>query len=150
MADIFQNLVDSSHPHYHSERYRQELDDIERDLESILNGKYVAETHRRAPTANLSIEDMDFFDLEAYRLAALIYLERVSGNLSGTSSKIDRWANSAFNLLENLGSLKHSFPIFIIGCEARTDEQRLVILDCIQRNQSFLPSATMDMVHDML
>lgn len=150
MADIFENVVDSSHPAYHSETYRKELADIEHGLESIFNGKNVPEKEHRYPSAIQSLQDVDYFDLEMYRLAALIYLERASKNLSGPSPKIDAWANAAFRALKVLGTMKHSFPIFIIGCEARTDEQRRVILDCIQNNKNVRFTSPMQMVHEML
>ncbi|KAK0385527.1 hypothetical protein NLU13_6707 [Sarocladium strictum] len=150
MADIFESVVDSSHPAYHSETYRKELADIEHGLESIFNGKNVPEQEHRYPSAIQSLQDVDYFDLEMYRLAALIYLERASNNFSGPSPKIDAWANAAFRAFKVLGTMKHSFPIFIIGCEARTDEQRRVILDCIQNNKNVRLTSPMQMVHEML
>lgn len=150
MADIFENLVDSSHPKYHDEAYRKELVGLERTLESILNGKYGPETCRQEFKELVTTKDHDYAALEMYRLASLIYLERASRNFSGTSDKIDHWLSLAFNLLQLPLRMKHSFPMFIIGCEARTDEKRIIILDSIDKSQAFRPTAAMAIVRDML
>lgn len=150
LVDVFENIVDPSHPQYHSVKYRQELKTLEGDLESILNGKHVPALSRKDLGLLKSQSDIDFATLEVYRLAALIYLERASNSFSGTSAKLSAWSSSAFKLLRTLGLLKHSFPIFIIGCEARTDEQRIVILDCIEMTQGAQPSPGMQIVQEMI
>ena len=66
-----------------------------------------------------------------FRLAALVYLERTAHNFSGQSPKLDAWTGSAFDLIASLRACKHGFPLFVFGCEARTDARRIVILDAI-------------------
>jgi hypothetical protein len=73
--------------------------------------------------------------LELYKLATLTYLERQSTNFSGQSAEIESWTNKAFPLLAQLSGLDQQFPLFILGCEARTDEQRGIILELISRTE---------------
>ncbi|KAJ2980343.1 hypothetical protein NUW58_g6967 [Xylaria curta] len=41
----------------------------------------------------------------------------------------------AFSLLSQLSSCERQFPVFILGCEARADEQRTIVLDLISRTE---------------
>lgn len=149
LADVFQNIVDSSHPQYHSVKYRKELESLEHELESILNGKHVSDTDRIDFSILKSSNHREVAILELYRLAALIYLERASRNFSGTSPKLNAWASAAFDLIIVLGYCRHGFPVFIIACEARTDEQRIIILDCLDKTQGRQPTAGMKILKDM-
>lgn len=71
--------------------------------------------------------------MDLLKLAALIYLKRASRNFSGTSPQIDAMVEKAHVLLDDLGTFNLAFPLLIIGCEARTDEQRMRILEHIER-----------------
>jgi len=73
--------------------------------------------------------------LELYKLATLIYLERQSTNFSGESAEIKSWSDKAFPLLAQLSGFDQPFPLFILGCEARTDEQRDIVLELISKTE---------------
>jgi hypothetical protein len=119
---------------YHSVKYRRELDALEYELESIFNGKHVEEDNRVDLSDVTSPSKREIAVLEIYRLATLIYLERASRNFSGSSPKLTAWANEAFDLLARLETCRHAFPIFIVACEARTDEQKIIIIDCLENS----------------
>ncbi|KAK3369619.1 fungal-specific transcription factor domain-containing protein [Lasiosphaeria ovina] len=89
-------------------------------------------------------------NLELFRLAMLIYLARMSEphhphnnnndhHHTNTNTKqrlrtqkdIDR----AFTLLAQTSACTQQFPIFILGSEARRDEQRAAVLDVIARSE---------------
>lgn len=71
--------------------------------------------------------------MELFKPAALIYLKRASRNFSGTSLQIDAMVERAYILLDSLETFNPTFPLLIIGCEARTDEQRIRILEYIEK-----------------
>jgi hypothetical protein len=71
--------------------------------------------------------------MELFKLAALIYLKRASRNFSGISPEIDMMVEKAFVLLDGLKTFNMTFPLLIIGCEARKDKQRMSILEHIER-----------------
>ncbi|KAH8175216.1 fungal specific transcription factor domain-containing protein [Sarocladium implicatum] len=150
LADIFEDVVDSSHPLYHDPAYREGLRKLEVALESTINGRYVEVKDRKDFSVLHSTEDLGLATLETYRLAALIYLERSSTNFSGRSAKLDAWADEAIKLLCTIGSNKHGFPLFVVGCEARTDEQRVAILECIEKAQGRHPFGRLLMLEEML
>lgn len=84
--------------------------------------------------------------VELYRLAIHIYVNRVSENLLGQASRTQQRIDEAFTLLSRLPSCERQFPIFILGCEARTDDQRAIILDLISRTEKNITSRSFNHV----
>ena len=72
---------------------------------------------------------------ELYRLAVLIYLERSSGNISNESSKISAWVDRGFKLLDELQACNWPLVLFIFGLEARSDAQRLKLLNLVSKSE---------------
>ncbi|KAI0111430.1 fungal-specific transcription factor domain-containing protein [Daldinia grandis] len=73
--------------------------------------------------------------MELYQLAMLVYLNRASDNLLNQAIGIQRHIERAFTIFSQLDSCVRQFPIFILGCEARRDDQRTVVLDLISRSE---------------
>ena len=67
--------------------------------------------------------------IELFKLAALIYMKRASRNFSGISPQMDAMVERAHLLLDGLEAFHPTFPLLIIGCEARNDEQRKKLLE---------------------
>jgi hypothetical protein len=72
---------------------------------------------------------------ELYQLSTLIYLTRISSTLLPLSPRAHQQITRAFTIFSTLASCDRQFPLLILGCEARTDEQRSVILDLIERTE---------------
>jgi hypothetical protein len=49
-----------------------------------------------------------------------------------TQARIQR----AFTIFETLKSCPRQLPLFILGCEARTDEERCTVLELIERTEN--------------
>ncbi|KAK0736397.1 fungal-specific transcription factor domain-containing protein [Apiosordaria backusii] len=73
--------------------------------------------------------------LELYQLALLIYLSRASNDMINQSFRTEKHIARAFSILPKLRSCDRQFPVFILGCEAKNDEYRAVILDLIARTE---------------
>ncbi|XXH02444.1 hypothetical protein Hte_008819 [Hypoxylon texense] len=78
--------------------------------------------------------------VELYQLALLVYLHQLSGKLLDEPAKTQQRIERAFALFSRIDSCERQFPVFILGCEARTDEQRAVILDLISRTEKNVSS----------
>lgn len=125
MFDMIRKPTDSL---YHSDEYENSLRCLENKITSLVPSppKDISDTMSRSSTAWVTTTDL-------LRLAALIYLKRASRNFSGTSPEIDAMVEKAHILLDDLDTCSLAFPLLIIGCEARTDEQRMRILEHIGR-----------------
>ncbi|KAK4151562.1 fungal-specific transcription factor domain-containing protein [Chaetomidium leptoderma] len=92
--------------------------------------------------------------MELYRLAMLVYLSRASDsttNLRNQSTRrTQQHIDQAFAILARLGSCDRQFPVFILGCEARSDDQRAVVLDLISRTEKGHSSRSLNLVRLLL
>ena len=88
--------------------------------------------------------------MELYRLAMLAYLSRASDNPRYLSTRTQQHIDKAFAILARLGSCDRQFPVFILGCEARSDDQRAVVLDLISRTEQGNSSRSLNLVRVLL
>ncbi|KAK8017084.1 hypothetical protein PG993_015273 [Apiospora rasikravindrae] len=73
--------------------------------------------------------------LELYRLAMLIYLNRASENALNQATKTQQRVDQGVSILSRLRFCDQQFPVFIMGCEARSDGEREAVLGLIQRTE---------------
>ncbi|KAK1760131.1 fungal-specific transcription factor domain-containing protein [Echria macrotheca] len=80
--------------------------------------------------------------LELYQLATLVYLNRAAAAAAAEfqpaaarRSRTQKHVDRAFSLIPHLETCDRQFPVFIFGCEARSDEQRAAILDLVSRTE---------------
>ena len=111
---------------YHNDEYENTLRCLERRITNIVPSAAEADISDTTSTAWAAT-------IELFKLAALIYLKRASRNFSGVSPQIDAMVERAYVLLDSLEAFNPAFPLLIIGCEARTDEQRIQILEHIEK-----------------
>ncbi|TVY37674.1 hypothetical protein LSUB1_G005727 [Lachnellula subtilissima] len=125
---MFETIRKPTDSLYHSDEYENSLRCLENRITNIvpLAPEGISDTMSGLSTVWVST-------MEIFKLAALIYLKRASRNFSGTSPQIDAMVERANILLEDLETFNPAFPLLIIGCEARTDEQRMRILEHIER-----------------
>ncbi|KAB5542476.1 fungal-specific transcription factor domain-containing protein [Coniochaeta sp. 2T2.1] len=87
--------------------------------------------------------------LELYQLALLVYINRANPKLqpaARTQQHIDR----AFELFPQVRACDRQFPVFVLGCEARGDEQRAAVLDLIARTERGVSSRSFNYVRILL
>ncbi|KAJ5570289.1 uncharacterized protein N7459_009719 [Penicillium hispanicum] len=72
---------------------------------------------------------------ELFQIATLVYLNRASGNLLDPPYETQQRIERAFTLFSQLSTCERQFPVFVLGCEARTDAERCVVLDLIARTE---------------
>jgi hypothetical protein len=113
-------------PRYVKAEYQEYLDDLRSRLENVSSR---TDAYSSSQDALQHTESL----LELTRLAGLIYLERVSRNLSGQSPKITSWTRQGLEIIAKLDSCLCPFALLILGCEADKDEDRIVILDLYAR-----------------
>ncbi|RYC62012.1 hypothetical protein CHU98_g4195 [Xylaria longipes] len=73
---------------------------------------------------------------ELYRTAVLVYIARICANKFGESRDLGPLLDRGFAQLEQMETCKRLFPVFILGCEANTDERRIMVLNLLRRTES--------------
>lgn len=126
MCFMFEMIQQPTDLQYHNDDYENTLRCLERRITNIVPSAPEASIPDTTSTAWTST-------IELFKLAALIYLKRASRNFSGISPQIDAMVERAYVLLDTLEAFNPSFPLLIIGCEARTDEQRIKIQEHIEK-----------------
>lgn len=86
----------------------------------------------------------------AFGLSVLLYLWRLTGgSRNDMSTKIASLIDEAFDYLSQLDALRHPLPMFLLGCEAQTDNQRRIILELISRTERKTSTLAMSYVKGM-
>lgn len=124
----FELIQRPTDPTYHSDEYENSLRCLENRITNTIAVAPEAKSEVTSGTSTAWLATMELF-----KLSAIIYLKRASRNFSGNSTQIDSMLERAYVLLDDLETFYPAFPLLIIGCEARTDEQRMRILEHVER-----------------
>ncbi|KAL6238510.1 hypothetical protein BDW75DRAFT_247235 [Aspergillus navahoensis] len=81
--------------------------------------------------------------LELFRLAILVYFNRMTASTLEPRLTTQARIQSALAIFATLDSCPRQFPLFIIGCEARTDEERYTVLELINRTEKTASSRSL-------
>lgn len=153
MLDIFSQIIDVvldrddprclSEDHLRSVRVLElRLDRIEqRPSEVSEQDVDVASESELARSAQLA---------ELYRLTVSIYLQRLGKGVSRTSPVLSRLVDTAFRMLESISVCERPLLLFIIALEARTDEERLIILRVLARSLEARPLGNLPLTERLI
>ncbi|KAI0968310.1 fungal-specific transcription factor domain-containing protein [Xylaria arbuscula] len=73
---------------------------------------------------------------ELFTLALLVYLGRATSDLlPELVDKTEKHIKKAFSIFPSLEYCDRQFPLFVLGCEARTEVDRTAFLDLVSRTQ---------------
>jgi hypothetical protein len=72
---------------------------------------------------------------DLHRVACLLYVNRAVHRFSGSEFRHRRLVKEGILLLTRMVTCQSAWPLFIIACEAVTDEQRLAVLDVFEQSQ---------------
>lgn len=72
---------------------------------------------------------------DIYRIAAILYLQRACP-IDGDDSTRDPYVVAAFSALETLKVPSSPWPLFVVACESQSEEQRMRILQMLDRMDS--------------
>lgn len=72
---------------------------------------------------------------EIYRIAAILYLQRACP-IDGDDSTRRSYVEDAFRALETLKVPSSPWPVFVVACESQSEEQRMIILQMLDRMDS--------------
>ncbi|KAI1157044.1 fungal-specific transcription factor domain-containing protein [Nemania diffusa] len=106
---------------------------------------------------NISVEDITQGDTdnarmnaELYKLAILVYLNRASNDALAQAAVTQRYVDQGFTQFARMESCQHQFPLFVLGLDARTDEQRVTILELISRTSQMDASRSLEQIRILM
>lgn len=125
LSEVCDTLVDPRDPRSQDESYQNQLKDLGGRVRDI-----------SVKTAIPSASDPDAaFAIELYQMATQIYLVRASQSPWEPPANIDALVEAAFEGPVQSCTCEHFFPLLILACEAQRDEQRIGIINLIERTQ---------------
>ena len=129
ISKVCDNVLNFNDPRFNSVEHVEALDRLERRL------KYATQHTEGNDPQRIRQGESAVRIAELYRLAGLIYLYRGAQRLPSSASRLKSVVDAGFATAAQLEICDRAFPIFILGCEARCDEERLLILNLIRRTQ---------------
>jgi hypothetical protein len=124
-------LLDPRDPQSQEEDYKNRLKALEWNISNLPATPSTSRTWTSTePSAGLPLE------VEVYQVATLIYLARASQSPWEASTKLESLIDRAFTVPTQAHFCTHFFPLFVLSCEARTDEQRIAVLNLLARTET--------------
>jgi hypothetical protein len=125
LSEACDTLLDPRDPRSQSEEYRDHLKALERRIESdtIMS------------LASASSDDNAKLAVGVYQMATRVYFARASQSPWETPINLDSVIDEAFDGPIRDCACPHFFPLFIVACEAKSDERRTAILSLIGRTE---------------
>ncbi|KAI0457982.1 fungal-specific transcription factor domain-containing protein [Xylaria acuta] len=88
---------------------------------------------------------------ELFTLALLVYLGRATSDLlPELVDRTEQHIEKAFSIFPTLECCDRQFPLFVLGCEARSEEDRVVFLDLVSRTQGRSQAAPLVQVETLV
>lgn len=131
ISKVVQSIKMPDDPLYLQNEHTTVLNDLEARLKSL------RQIFQSNDVENIQ-ERIDMIELiaELYRVATLIYIERIGRGASRFSPNVVKLVEDAFIILSRLDRCERPFPFFIISCEARTDAQRTLVMNIMDSTSS--------------
>jgi hypothetical protein len=99
---------------------------------------------------DLAIQEKIENEAELYRLACLIYLERVVKGTPRYNPRLIDLLRKAFAIFKIIKTCDRPFPVFVIACEAQTEADRALSLNVMQHTEVGQRRGNINMVNDMV
>ncbi|KAF7544501.1 hypothetical protein G7046_g9775 [Stylonectria norvegica] len=139
-------VVEPSHPTFYSKSYRDEVNSLKGKLIDM-EFSYSESTNSSPPTPRAAA--MKIIS-ELHRLAILTYLERALGDVNPKSPNINELTKKALVLLAEIGHCRWLFPLLIFGSEARSDDDRALILNVMTRTEKETRGRSLDSIRTII
>ncbi|KAK0379382.1 hypothetical protein CLIM01_03233 [Colletotrichum limetticola] len=125
LSEVCDTLVDPRDPRSQDESYQNQLKDLGGRVRDI-------SVKPAIPSAS---DPEAAFAIELYQMATQIYLVRASQSPWEPPANLDALVEAAFAGPVQSCTCEHFFPLLILACEAQRDEQRIGIINLIERTQ---------------
>ncbi|KAI1126523.1 fungal-specific transcription factor domain-containing protein [Nemania abortiva] len=130
LSEICEVLLDPSDPRSGDIAYRDRLRGLEWMVDNIPSFTPLSDSTK----LDKSTEDIEF-TVQLYQIATRVYLARASQNPLEPCVNLDALIDEAFRGPIQDCYCRHFFPLLILACEARGEEQRAAILNLIDRTE---------------
>lgn len=126
LHEIFDNVFDRDSEQHKSLEHNARLETLEQRLHRLSRDE-------QSDVSNLDgSSSYDAQIAEIYRLAALLYLQRVARNSPRDTPHVIKLVAEAYKALEVMARCDRPWPLFVIALEASTEDERRLVLATIE------------------
>lgn len=86
---------------------------------------------------------------ELYRIAALIFLERACRRRPRYAPEVEHLVEIGFTILQRLKVCAVMWPLFIVACEAQTDEQRTLAIETFEASRKVRKAGNISLIQKL-
>lgn len=142
LSEVVAEILPSDNPKAHTQEYRCKIKTLKAEIKSL----------RITASGNLAdlMSERVAAKSEVYRLSTLVYLSRTTDQGEREDSGIAVLVERGLQLLPLMGTCERPLPLLIFGCEARTEEERLRILNLVSNAEKTLPDRELHSVKKLL
>lgn len=138
LSEICSVLLDPSDPRSHDASYKERLQALEWKVDSLpWTPTSTSTTPSPSPPSSSDYDDDETPDctIDLYKAATRIYLTRATQDPSVAPADLSPLISRAFEGPLRSCYCRHFFPLLIVACEARAEDQRAAILNLIARTE---------------
>ncbi|KAK2039042.1 hypothetical protein LZ31DRAFT_559101 [Colletotrichum somersetense] len=121
-------ILPSGDPNAHHEAYKIKVARLKQEIMGL-----------KIPTPSDPATKSGAARAEVFRISALVYLSRSTDQDLLHPSELHLLVDKALCLMKNMGPCERPLPLLILGGEARTDIERLRILDLVPDKDASIP-----------
>lgn len=144
LCQVVDNVYEPGHPNHLSESHLKTV----RSLEIRL--KHLEQRQAAVLPSDTMQVTQETQIAELFRLAAIIYLLRMAKGESETSKCLASAMDQALHILNEIEYCDRPWPLFIIGLESRTEEQRSRMVQVLESSVKRRPLGSMTLVKRMV
>ncbi|CAK7218075.1 hypothetical protein SBRCBS47491_003383 [Sporothrix bragantina] len=136
LCQIVDTVLEPANPSYHSPEHLRALRKAELRLDGVvqhvptISGVDVLDTSSGGNSPPFLNEPPQYQQTESqlYSVATKLYLQRLGRGLDKQSDTVQDLLDKGFDLLKTLGRCKRPWLLFVLGVEARDDDERRLVL----------------------
>ncbi|UKZ91513.1 uncharacterized protein TrAFT101_006490 [Trichoderma asperellum] len=126
LYEIFDNVFDRDSEQHKSPEHNIRLKALEQRLHHLIQCEH-SDISNVGQVSSYNTQIAEF-----YRLAALLYLQRVARNSPRDAPHVIKLAADAYRALEVMARCDRPWPLFVIALEASTEDERRLVLVTIE------------------
>ncbi|KAL9476137.1 hypothetical protein ACSS6W_005978 [Trichoderma asperelloides] len=126
LYEIFDNVFDRDSEQHKSPEHNSRLKALEQRLHHLIQCEH-SDVSKVGQVSSYNTQIAEF-----YRLAALLYLQRVARNSPRDAPHVIKLVADAYRALEVMARCDRPWPLFVIALEASTEDERRLVLVTIE------------------
>lgn len=145
LHDLLQNCLDREDSEYMSNRHKGTLERLTQLLNQLVQRENMADDINDGLHASHARQVG-----ELYRLAALLYLERVARHSPRDAPRAVQLRSDAFTLLGSMKVCDRPWPLFVLSMEAENEDQRRTAMSMIEHMVEYGSDLKFVAIHHMV